>query len=166
VSRPQLGPAQLAALVDRHIGTSDWFAIDQAMIDGFAEVTMDHQFIHVDPAGAARTAFGGTVAHGFLLLSLLSRMSCQALPPIEHAAMTINYGVNRLRFVSPVRADARVRGHFGLAAVDSKAPDRLLLTYDVTMETDTGPKPALVAQWLVLTVLHPARSAPVRLEPT
>jgi acyl dehydratase len=166
MSPPDIAAARMAERVGEEVGVSDWIEISQSMIDQFADATMDRQFIHVDPAGAAGTAFGGTVAHGFLLLSLLSRMCFEALPAIEHTAMTVNYGVNRLRFVSPVRAAARVRGRFGLAAVDSKAPDRLLLTYDVTMETDTGPKPALVAQWLVLTVLHPARPAPLRPEQT
>ena len=154
MTQPEISAALLADLVGKEIGTSGWIAIDQAMIDSFAETTMDRQFIHIDPEGAATTPFGGTIAHGFLLLSLLSRMSYDALPRLENSEMTINYGVNRLRFLSPVGADAHVRGRFVLAGIERKTQDRLLLTYDVTVEIDAGPKPALVAQWLVLAVLR------------
>ena len=110
--------ADMAARTGQDIGTSRWFTVDQAMIDGFADVTHDHQFIHVDPAAAAQTPFGGTIAHGFLTLSLLSAMVYDAVPPIEGVTMGVNYGFDRVRFVSPVKVDARVRGHFTLAACD------------------------------------------------
>lgn len=145
-------------LVGEEIGVSDWIEISQAMIDHFADATMDRQFIHVDPERAQQTPFGGTIAHGFLLLSLLSRMSFEALPTIEGAAMTLNYGLNRVRFLTPVRAGSWVRGHFVLRGVDGKAPGRMLQTFDVEVEIVGGSKPALVAQWLVLAVPGPAQS--------
>jgi acyl dehydratase len=146
----------LVARVGQEAGVSDWIEVSQPMIDRFAEATGDHQFIHVDPKRAAETMFGGTIAHGFLVLSLLSRMSYDALPRIEGAAISVNYGSNRVRFVSPVRAGRRVRGRFVLRDVSRKAEDRVLVTYDVTVEIDGEEKPALVAEWLTMTMLAAA----------
>lgn len=145
---PALSRADMAARVGRDIGTSRWFTVDQAMIDGFADVTHDHQFIHVDPAAAARTPFGGTIAHGFLTLSLLSAMVYDAVPAIEGVTMGVNYGFDRVRFVSPVKVDTRVRGHFTLAAFDEPAPQEVQLTLDVKVEIEGADRPALVARWL------------------
>ena len=105
--------AELAAMVGRDF-VSRWLTVDQARIDAFAKITEDEQFIHVDPERAAETAFGGTVAHGFLTLSLLSAMAYSALPRIEGAAHGVNYGFDRVRFVRPVPSGSRVRGHFTL----------------------------------------------------
>jgi acyl dehydratase len=150
--------ASLAERVGQEIGVSGWIEITQSMIDQFADATLDHQYIHVDPERAAETPFGGSIAHGFLLLSLLSRMSYDALPPFENTEMGLNYGTNRLRFLSPVRAGSRVRGRFVLRDSEHRGEDRLLQTYDVTVEIDGAAKPALVAQWLTLTILRSGAS--------
>src|SRR5437763_327889 len=105
---------QIRARIGQEIGVSAWLLVDQARIDAFAEVTEDRQFIHVDPEGAARTPFGGTVAHGFLTLSLLSRMAADATLMPETTKMGVNYGFEKVRFLAPVRAGRRVRGRFTL----------------------------------------------------
>ena len=119
------------------------------MIDSFAEVTDDHQFIHVDPVRAAGTPFGGTIAHGFLTLSLLSRMAADSpFPPLAGVKMRVNYGMEGLRFISPVRSGARVRGAFTLATVDDKGSGRFQLGSDVKVEIEDADRPALVTRWL------------------
>ncbi|MEO1066723.1 MAG: MaoC family dehydratase [Pseudomonadota bacterium] len=131
------------------IGVSRWFMIDQDRINAFADVTDDHQFIHLDPERAAdETAFDGTVAHGFLTVSLLSAMAYDALPPIEGARVGVNYGFNRLRFVSPVPAGAQVRGRFTLHALSDEPPTEVTLTWAVSVEIENHVKPALVAEWI------------------
>lgn len=157
--RPALDIAALAALVGSEIGVSPWVTVDQARIDAFAEVTVDHQFIHVDPGRAATTPFGGTIAHGFLTVSLLSHLSQTALPAIEGRAMGINYGFDRLRFLAPVPAAARIRGRFRLAGLERQAEsaggmDRWLMRLAVTVEIEGETKPALIADWLALQVLR------------
>jgi acyl dehydratase len=112
---------ELAAMVGQSF-VSRWMTVDQARIDAFAKVTEDEQFIHVDPDRAAETVFGATIAHGFLTLSLLSAMAYSALPRIEGAAHGVNYGFDRVRFVSPVPSGIRVRGHFMLRAVRDNRP--------------------------------------------
>jgi acyl dehydratase len=151
---------ELAQHVGREVGVSDWIEVNQPMIDRFADATMDHQFIHVDVERVAGTPLGGTIAHGFLTLSLLSRMADDALPRLDGIEMALNYGLNRVRFVSPVRAGKRVRGRFVLAAVEARDSNRLLRTYDVTIEIDGESKPALVAQWLTLAVLSSGTQSP------
>jgi len=146
----------LSGRIGTEIGVSEWITVSQAMIDLFADATLDHQFIHVDPERARQTPFGGTIAHGFLSLSLLSRMSYDALPRIEGAQMGLNYGINRLRFLAPVRSGQRVRSRFTLGDVIEKSPGQLLLTYNVEVEIEGGEKPALAAEWLTLVVLAPA----------
>jgi acyl dehydratase len=136
--------------VGDEVGASSWITIDQARIDQFAEATEDRQFIHVDPEAAARTPFGGTIAHGFLTLSLLSRMGGDALLLPETAGVIVNYGVNRVRFLAPVRAGARVRGRFVLDSVEEKAPGQILMRHTVTVEIEGQDKPALTAEWLGL----------------
>ena len=131
-------------------GSSDWIEVTQDRIDSFADTTEDRQFIHVDPAAAAQTPFGGTIAHGFLSLSLLSRMAADAMQVPDTTRMAINYGLDRVRFVAPVRAGKRVRGHFTLAAIDDKAPGQLLFHHDVSVEIEGELKPALTARWLGL----------------
>jgi acyl dehydratase len=132
------------------VGTSSWLRIDQARIDQFAEATEDRQFIHVDPAAAEQTPFGGTIAHGFLTLSLLSRMAAEAMLVPEGVKMAVNYGLDRVRFLAPVRSGARVRGRFTLDSVEEKAPGQWLMRHTVTVEIEGEDKPALTAQWLGL----------------
>ena len=138
-------------LVGQEVGVSSWHLVDQKRIDVFAEVTADHQFIHVDPVRAAReTPFGTTIAHGFLSLSLLSAFSYEVLPRIEGTAMSVNYGFDKLRFVSPVRSGARVRGRFKLLEATWRSPKELLSRTNVTVEIEGESKPALVADWIGL----------------
>ena len=132
------------------IGVSGWIMVDQQRIDAFADTTEDRQFIHVDPAAAAQTPFGGTIAHGFLSLSLLSRMAADVMQVPDTTLMAVNYGLDRVRFIAPVRAGSRVRGRFILDAVDDKAPGQLLLRHTVTVEIEHHDKPALTAVWLGL----------------
>lgn len=139
--------AAFAAMIGTEIGVSDWFTISQAQIDAFADCTHDHQYIHVDPAAAAQSPFGGTIAHGFLTLSLLSAMAYQ-MPAIEGAVMGVNYGFNKIRFVSPVRSGARIRGRFTLAELTQIRPGEVQFMMQVTVEIEGQDKPALVAEWL------------------
>ena len=140
----------IRARVGTEIGASDWILVDQQRIDQFAETTEDRQFIHVDPAAAAQTPFGGTIAHGFLSLSLLSRMAADVMQVPDATKMAVNYGLDRVRFIAPVRSGSRVRGRFTLDAVEDKAPGQLLLRHTVTVEIESSGKPALTAQWLGL----------------
>ncbi|MCM2562527.1 MaoC family dehydratase [Lutimaribacter sp. EGI FJ00015] len=137
---------RLRAREGTHFGTSDWVEIDQKRIDAFADCTNDWQFIHIDPEQAAQTPFGGTIAHGFLTLSMLSMMSYQ-LPRLQGVAMGVNYGFEKVRFVSPVRAGSRIRGVFHLKSVDIQ-PGYVATVMDVTVEIEGQDKPALVAEWL------------------
>ena len=136
--------------IGQEVGMSDWILVDQARIDTFAEATEDRQFIHVDPETAARSPFGGTVAHGFLTLSLLSAMAAKVMVVPEGMTMAINYGLDRVRFLAPVRAGSRVRGRFTLDSVDEKAPGQILMRHTVTVEIEGDAKPALTAEWLGL----------------
>lgn len=140
--------AQMAAQIGDVIGTSKWFTLDQSRIDAFAEITEDHQFIHVDPVAAKATPIGGTIAHGFLSLSMLSAMSYDAVPRIDGVVFGLNYGFNRLRFLSPVMAGSRVRGLFKLHSFDQSKPGEVTIIFDVTIEIENQDKPALVAEWI------------------
>lgn len=140
----------IASKVGQPIGTSDWIEVPQSRITDFAEATEDRQFIHVDPDLAARTPFGGTIAHGFLSLSLLSRMAADVMLVPETTKMAVNYGLDRVRFLKPVAAGKKVRGRFVLTAMTDKAPGQLLLTHNVTVEIEGEDRPALVADWLGL----------------
>jgi acyl dehydratase len=141
---------EIKARVGSEIGASGWIRIDQQAIDTFAAVTDDHQFIHVDPAAAAQTPFGGTVAHGFLTLSLLSRMAADVmlLPPTLR--MTANYGFEKIRFLAPVRSGSRVRGRFVLEDMQEKRPGEWRVLYNVAVEIEGEEKPALIAEWIGL----------------
>ena len=141
---------EIRSSVGQLVGSSDWITVDQNRIDAFAEITEDRQFIHIDPAAAAQTPFGGTIAHGFLSLSLLSRMAADAMQVPDTTKMAVNYGLDRVRFIAPVRAGKRVRGHFTLAAIVDKAPGQYLFHHDVTVEIEGETKPALTARWLGL----------------
>lgn len=144
----------LAAMAGQNIGVSDWIMVDQARINAFADVTEDHQFIHVDQDRAAQTPLGGTVAHGFLTLSLLSAMmgSC-GFPQIDGARMMLNYGTDKVRFLNPVKAGKRVRGHVTLQDVVEKRAGEWLYRLNVSVEIEGEEKPALVAQWLGAVML-------------
>ena len=132
---------------------SDWLTVDQAMIDTFADATHDHQFIHVDPERAkAETPFGGTIAHGFLTLSLLSTLAYTALPGVVGTRMGINYGFEKVRFLSPVKAGARVRGRFRMIELKERAVS-LQTSWESTVEIEKAIKPALSAHWITLAVL-------------
>ena len=141
---------EIRARIGQEVGVSSWLTVDQARIDAFADATEDRQFIHVDPESAAQTPFGGTIAHGFLSLSLLSRMAVEATLLPDGLKMAVNYGFDRVRFLAPVRSGRRVRGRFTLDSVAEKAPGQYLMRHTVTVEIEGEDKPALTAEWLGL----------------
>jgi acyl dehydratase len=143
-------PSELQSLVGTEIGTSEWLEIDQGRIDTFAEVTEDRQYIHVNKELAEKTPFGGTIAHGFLTLSLLSHFSEASGLVIEGVKMGINYGFEKIRFLAPVPNGSRVRGRFFLKSVVEKKEGNFLITYQVSVDIEGSEKPALVADWLTL----------------
>ena len=139
-------------MVGKEVGVSSWHLVDQPRIDTYADVIEDHQFIHVDPERAKKeTAFGTTIAHGFLTMSLLSIMSYEVMPVIAGTTMGVNYGFDKLRFISPVRSGKRVRGRFVLAEAKLRKPNEFQTRTNVTVEIEGEDKPALVAEWLGLT---------------
>ena len=142
--------AEIRSRIGEEVGTSDWLTIDQRRIDEFARTTEDHQFIHVDPDDAAQTPFGGTIAHGFLSLSMLSRMAADGMLVPDNTKMAVNYGFDRVRFIAPVKSGKRIRGRFRLDSVEEKAAGQLLLRHTVTVEIEGEDKPALTAEWLGL----------------
>src|SRR5690349_10092995 len=150
---PQANIEEIKARIGSEVGISDWILVDQARIDAFAEVTEDRQFIHVDPEAAARTPFGGTIAHGFLTLSLLSRMGAEAMLLPEGLKMAVNYGLDRVRFLATVPSGSRVRGRFTLDSVEEKAPGQWLMRHSVTVEIEGQDRPALAAEWLGLMIV-------------
>lgn len=145
--------AALRPRIGETLGPSDWVSVDQAMIDAFAALTNDRQFIHVEPQAARATAFGSTVAHGFLTLSLLSQMAYALLPAVPGRTMGVNYGFDRIRFIAPVRSGARVRAAFRMTAADARPPDGVMLRLAVMLEIEGDAKPALTADWLTLSLL-------------
>jgi acyl dehydratase len=146
--------AEMKGKIGEEIGISQWHVVSQDMIDRFADVTHDHQFIHVDPARAKKeTPFGGTIAHGFLTLSLLSLVGGEVMPAIEGRAMGINYGLDKVRFLAPVRAGGRVRAHFKLKEVTPRSEKEVLLKNEVTIELEGADKPAVYAESLSVIVL-------------
>lgn len=154
MSKETLTADEIKSRVGQNIGTSRWFTVDQKRIDGFADVTEDHQFIHIDVERAKKeTPFGGTIAHGFLTLSLLAPMGYDALPTLSNRAMGINYGLDKVRFLNPVRAGSRVRAHYKLADVTQRSPKELLFKYEVTVEIEGQERPALIAESLGMAVL-------------
>lgn len=139
--------AEFEAKLGQELGVSSWYDITQDRIDQFADCTEDWQFIHVDPEKAKATPFGTTIAHGFLTLSMLSAMVYE-MPSMEGVVMGVNYGMNKVRFVSPVPVGSRVRGRFVLTAFDEIRPGEVQTTTTVTVEIEGQDKPALVAEWL------------------
>ena len=144
----EIAARELAAQVGA-VWRSGWIMLDQATINAFADATGDHQFIHVDPESAAATPFGGTIAHGFLLLSLMPRLAAMTdLPRIAGARMEVNYGGNRTRFLRPVRSESRIRGRFTLLALEEKRPGQWQRTTEYAVEVEGTDNPALIAEWI------------------
>ena len=145
---PTLTPDEMKAHVGQE-SVSDWVEVSQAMIDTFADATGDHQFIHVDPDRAAQTPFGGTIAHGFLTLSLMPLLTQRAdIPRLHGAKMGVNYGGNKVRFLTPVRSGSKVRGRFKTLSFDEKRPGQFQQTTEFTVEIEGQDKPALIAEWI------------------
>lgn len=147
---PYVPVAQLNDYVGQDLGHSDWLAIEQDRIDLFAEATGDFQFIHVDPVKAAQTPFGGTIAHGFLSLSLIPKLMGDLLVLPEGLKMVVNYGLDSVRFIQPVAVGSRVRLHLKLTDVTEKKPGQWLLKGTVTLEIEGQDKPAYIAEPLTL----------------
>ncbi len=137
-------------LIGTELGVSEWFRIDQSRIDAFADATLDHQFIHVDPEKAKLTPFGGTIAHGFLTLSLLPYLVTGLGIGMEGAVMGLNYGFDKIRFLAPVKVDSRVRARAKLVGFQEKASKQFLITQEITIEIENEQRPALVSQWLTM----------------
>ena len=150
---PLASLADIRSRVGEELGVSSWLTVDQARIDQFADATEDRQFIHVDADAAARTPFGGTIAHGFLTLSLLSRMAAETILVAEGTKIAVNYGLDRVRFLAPVKSGSQVRGRFVLDSVEEKVPGQLLMRHIVTVEIEGEDKPALTAVWLTLLII-------------
>ena len=150
---PVVKKEELAAKLGQEIGVSDWMEISQERINIFADVTEDHQFIHIDEEKAKQTPFGGTIAHGFLTLSMLSALAGGTSLVIDGIQMGINYGFESIRFLQPVRAGKRIRGRFVLADATERKPGQWMLKYGVTVEIEGEEKPALMAEWLTLQIV-------------
>jgi acyl dehydratase len=144
---------EFRALAGTEVGVSDWIEVPQDKINAFAEVTGDHQFIHVNPELAAQTPFGTTIAHGYLTLSLLSVMAYQAMPGIKGTRMGVNYGLNKVRFMAPVKSGRKIRGRFTIADVTQRPDGAWQTTTNVTVEIEGETKPALAAEWVTLSYL-------------
>jgi len=145
----------IAASIGCQVGVSNWREVTQIMIDQFAQATDDHQFIHTDPERARQTPFGGTIAHGFLTLSLLSTLAYEALPQIEGQSYGVNYGFDKVRFMTPVKSGARVRAVFVLTQADIRPSGRIIFHYAVTLEVENSKKPALTADWITIIMVPP-----------
>ena len=148
-----MSPQDIAAKVGENIGTSPWVEISQERINQFAEATGDHQFIHVNEEAAKMTPFGGTIAHGFLSLSMLSALAANTTLVLDGIAMGINYGFEKVRFLQPVRAGKKIRGRFVLEDAHERNPGQWMLKYAVTVEIEGEDKPALMAHWLTLQIV-------------
>ena len=155
MSAMQAALAASEKLIGTEVGVSNWILVDQAMIDQFAETTHDTQWIHVDPERAAKeTPFGGAIAHGFLTLSLASRFAYDCFSMMPGQVMGINYGMNKLRFLKPVVAGARLRGRFTLQAVRPRGTEKMIRENLLTIEIEGEETPALIAEWLGLAVFE------------
>ena len=145
--------SQINDFVGKETGVSKWYDITQEQINKFADATHDHQFIHVDPEIAKTTPFGGTIAHGFMSLSYLSAFSFETGIEIENMKMGLNYGFDKIRFLQPVKVGSKIRGRTILNAVTEKKPGQFLLTWNVVVEIENEEKPALMAEWLTMTIV-------------
>jgi len=141
---------EIRSYTGKEIGVSEWFELDQDKINGFADLTEDHMFLHVNPEAAKATPFGGTIAHGLLTLSMMPVMAYQAMPGVEGTKMGVNYGYDKVRFMAPVKSGKRIRGHFVVNSVDDKGDGRFAVNQDVTIEIEGEDKPALSAQWITM----------------
>jgi acyl dehydratase len=144
---------EIRARVGQVVGISSWITIDQTRINAFADVTEEWQFIHVDAERAAQTPFGGTIAHGFLTLSMISMMGGEVILVPENAKIVINYGLERVRFLAPVGSGKRIRGHFTLDSAEERATGQIMFRHDVSVEIEGEQKPALSAQWISLVLV-------------
>jgi acyl dehydratase len=150
---PPVTREQLDRMVGQPLGASDWFLVDQERVNRFADVTLDHQFVHVDPERAKATPFGGTIAHGFLTLSLLVPLCLDFIPVLANRTLLVNYGFDKVRFVAPVRVGKRVRALGTLAEVTERKAGQVIMRIDATVEIENEDKPAVVAEWLSLHVV-------------
>ena len=141
---------EIKVKVGQEVGVSPWIDVSQEAIDRFADVTGDRQFIHVDPEAARRTPFGGTVAHGFFTLSLLSQMAASVTYLPDTAKMVVNYGLDKVRFIAPVRSGSRVRGRFTLVRIEEKKPGQWQFLHNVIVEIEGEDRSALQADWIGL----------------
>ena len=144
---------ELQSRVGETLGQSPWLPIEQRRVDRFADVTDDHQFVHVDPVRAAETPFGGTIAHGLLTLSLIVHLCLPFVPRLAGTKLLVNYGFDRVRFTAPVRVGKRIRAIATRAGVEQRKPGQVLVKLNVTIEVEDEVKPALTAEWLSLHVL-------------
>lgn len=149
-------PEMIRSKIGQEVGVSDWVEVSQDMVDRFADLTDDHQFIHVDPVAATKTPFGGTIAHGFLVMSLLAKMGLAADIAMQGVVMGVNYGFDRVRMIAPVRTGKRVRGRFVLKDMVERSPGQWLSTLAVSVEIEGEAKPAIIAEWLGLQYTKPA----------
>jgi len=134
------------------MGTTDWFLIDQERINTFADCTNDRQFIHIDPENAAKTPFGSTIAHGFMALGLLSYFAESIGCGFENMVMGLNYGLDKVRFLAPVKVNSRIRAHGRLLDVKEKKPGHFLIKQEVTIEIEGETTPAVIAEWLTMSI--------------
>ena len=141
-------PDDMESMAGTKLPPSDWMVVEQERINNFADCTEDHQFIHIDEEAAATTPFGGTIAHGFLTLSLLVKLSSENSIGVKGMVMGVNYGIDKLRFLAPVRAGKRIRAHTEVLKVDRKYANRFLGKTGVTVEIEGEETPALYAEWL------------------
>lgn len=140
---------EMQAMAGKTLGVSEWLLVDQDMINKFADATGDHQFIHVNEEMAKMTPFGGTIAHGFLTLSLFPVLMAKSdCPHVDGVKMGVNYGGNKVRFLAPVRSGKRVRGHFKLIELEEKRPGQWQQTLEFTVEIEGEDKPAVMAEWI------------------
>lgn len=147
---PVIPQEKIDDFIGKEVGVSDWLLIDQERINQFADVTEDHQFIHTDPEAAQNTPFGTTVAHGFLTLSMLSKLAAGSVLVLEGVKMGVNYGFEKVRFSNPVKSGKRIRAHFSLMSAKQKIPGQWNFKYAVKVEIEGEAKPALVAEWVTL----------------
>lgn len=150
---PVISQEQIEEFIGKKIGTSDWIEITQDRINQFADVTEDNQFIHVDPEAAKATPFGTTIAHGFLTLSMLSKMAAGCVLVLDGIKMGVNYGFEKVRFSNPVKVNKRIRGHFSLMSATQKVPGQWTFKYAVKVEIEDEAKPALVAEWVTMQIV-------------
>lgn len=145
---PLATPENFQSFVGQTTGVSEWVTLDQERINQFAEITEDRQFIHIDPEAAAKTPFGGTIAHGFLTLSMLSKMAEGCALGVAGMTHGVNYGFDKVRFINPVHAGKKIRGHFSVKEARETKPGQFVFTYDISVEIEGVEKPALICEWV------------------